>query len=87
VITNQHVSRVRMLVVDSGKEGVGDWRSHLRNIAEDYRKSFEESPGRLIGIGVMTDSDNTKTEVKAIYGDIELIHLKNKRASTTPLIQ
>jgi hypothetical protein len=87
VITNQHVSRVRMLVVDSGKEGVGDWRSHLRNIGEDYRKSFGESPGKLIGIGVMTDSDNTKTEVKSIYGDIELINSKNKRTSMTPLLK
>lgn len=87
VIANQHVSRVRMLVVDSGKQGVGEWRQHIRNIAEDYKKSFGENPGRLIGIGVLTDSDNTKSEVKAMYGDIELINSKNKKASTTPLLR
>lgn len=87
VITNQHVSRVRMLVVDSGKQGVGEWRQHVRNIADDYRKSFGENPGRLIGIGVLTDSDNTKSEVKAMYGDIELLNLKNKKASMTPLLR
>lgn len=87
VITNQHVSRVRMLVVDSGKQSVGEWRQHLRNIDDDYRKSFGEAPGRLIGIGVLTDSDNTKSVVKAMYGDIELINSKSKKASTTPLLK
>lgn len=86
VITNNHVSRVRMLVVDSGQEGVGEWRKHSRQIADDYRKVFGENPGRLIGIGVMTDSDNTHSEVKAIYGDIELIQSKQK-TSMVPVLK
>lgn len=81
IITNQHISRVRMLVVDSGQNAVGQWRLHTRHIGEDYRKVFNEPPGRLIGIGILTDSDNTNTDAQAIYGDIELIYNKTKKVS------
>jgi len=81
IITNQHISRVRMLVVDSGQDAVGQWRLHTRNILEDYRKVFNETPGRLIGVGILTDSDNTNTEAQAIYGDIELFYNKTKKVS------
>ena len=78
VIPNAHSSRVRMIVVDGEQSPVGEWRKHSRNIADDYKKAFGENPGKLIGIGVMTDSDNTKSTVKAIYGDIELQSQKIK---------
>lgn len=81
VIPNAHSSRVRMIVVDSDQSPVGEWRKHSRNIGDDYKKAFGENPGKLIGIGVMTDSDNTKSNVKAIYGDIELQPNKVKTSS------
>ena len=85
VIPNAHSSRVRMIVVDSEQSPVGEWRKHSRNIADDYKKAFGENPGKLIGIGVMTDSDNTKSTVKAIYGDIELQSHKVKTSSLEPV--
>ncbi len=78
VISNAHSSRVRMIVVDNNQSPVGEWQKHSRNIADDYKRAFGESPSKLIGIGVMTDSDNTKSNVKAIYGDIELQLMKLK---------
>jgi hypothetical protein len=36
-------------------------------------------PGKVIGLGLLTDSDNTKTKVNAIYGDIELKKVSAKR--------
>lgn len=78
VITNAHSSRVKMIVVDNNQSPIGEWRKHSRNIADDYQRAFGEGPGKLIGIGVMTDSDNTKSNVKAIYGDIELQAIKPK---------
>lgn len=88
IITNAHTSRVRMLVVDSREAPVGMWRFHSRNIAEDFQKVFGENPGPLIGVGVLTDTDNTKTVVDAIYGDIELSEKnKVKSAFLTPLTE
>ena len=76
VIINSHSSRVRMIVVDSNQSPIDDWRYHSRTIQEDFKRAFNEIPGKLIGVGLMTDSDNTRSEAHALYGDIELISNK-----------
>jgi hypothetical protein len=60
-------------VVESGAEHVGQWRNYQRNVAEDYERAFGEKPGRLIGVGVLTDTDNTVQKMEAWYGDIRLM--------------
>ena len=78
VLTNAHTSRVKMIVVDSGWDSLGDWRKHERNLAADYRLAYGESPGSVIGIALLTDTDNTKSETRALYGDIELLRKNPK---------
>jgi hypothetical protein len=70
VIEHPYTRRVRMIVVASGAGGVGKWQSFSRNVYDDYRHAFDEEPGELTGIGVMTDTDNTRGSVEAWYGDI-----------------
>ena len=70
VIEHPYTRRVRMIVVASGAAGVGKWQSFSRNVYDDYRQAFDEEPGDLTGIGVMTDTDNTGGSVEAWYGDI-----------------
>jgi Protein of unknown function (DUF3047) len=70
VIEHPYTRRVRMIVVASGSAGVGKWQSFSRNVYDDYRQAFDEEPGNLTGIGVMTDTDNTGGSVEAWYGDI-----------------
>jgi len=72
VIANAHTGRVRMIVAGSGGEDVGQWRRLERNYVADFERAFGEPPGRLVGVGIMTDTDNTGTEIEAYYGDIEL---------------
>ena len=74
VIPNARTGRIQKIVVESGPEGVGQWRQYSRNIVDDYQKAFKEKPGRLIGIGVLTDTDNTGETVEAWYGDIRLLN-------------
>jgi hypothetical protein len=73
VIPNSRTGRIQKLVVASGPAGIGQWRELTRNIVEDYEKAFGEKPGRLIGVGVLTDTDNTGETVEAWYGDIRLL--------------
>jgi hypothetical protein len=73
VIRSPHSGRIKMLVVEKGADGIGQWRNFARNIVEDYQQAFGEKPGRLIGVGVMTDTDNTGESVEAWYGDIKLL--------------
>ena len=73
IITNAHTSRIKMIVVDSGWDNLGQWHKHQRDLAADYKRAYGEAPGEVIGIALLTDTDNTKSETRAFYGDIELI--------------
>lgn len=72
VVVNPRTDRVRKIVLDSGPAELGRWREHRRRLADDFRRAFGEDPGRLTGIAVMTDGDNTRTRNQAWYGAIEL---------------
>jgi hypothetical protein len=80
VVENTFTSRVKMIAVDSGWQYTGKWRKHARDLSSDYRTAFGEEPGNVIGVALLTDTDNTKSKVRALYGDIELVRkaLKQK---------
>jgi hypothetical protein len=72
VIINPRTDRIRKLVVESGTGGLNQWRDYQRDIAADFEAAFGEPPGALLGIGIMTDSDNTRSETQAWYGPVTL---------------
>jgi hypothetical protein len=72
VIVNPRTDRVRKLVMESGAAHIKQWRQYERNVRADFEKAFGEPPGALVGIAIMTDTDNTRSHVKAWYGDIRL---------------
>lgn len=72
VLMHPRTDRIRNLVLESGGEHVGQWRHYRRNIRSDYVKAFGEEPGPLKSIAIMTDTDNTKSRVKAWYGPLVL---------------
>ncbi len=72
VIGSAHTGRIKMVVAGSGRDRLGQWKRFERDYVTDFERAFGERPGRLIGIGIMTDTDNTGGEVEAYYGDIEL---------------
>ena len=49
------------------------WFEEERNLYEDYKLAFGSEPPLLVGIGIMTDSDNTGESAVAYYGDITLL--------------
>lgn len=72
VIINPRTDRIRKIVVQSGPKQLNQWLDYTRNIRKDYEHAFGEPPGALVGIGIMTDSDNTRTTTNAWYGPIRL---------------
>jgi hypothetical protein len=73
VIENTWTSRIRMILVESGPERVGEWVTETRNVYEDYQRVFGEAPGRITAVGIITDTDATGTKAEAYYGDIALL--------------
>ena len=63
---------VTMIAVNSGNAKAGQWVSHQRDVLADFRRIYGEDPPDLGAVAVMTDSDNTKGQAKAWYGDITL---------------
>jgi hypothetical protein len=77
VVVNPRTDRIRSIVVESGKKNLRQWRDYKRKIHNDFEKAFGETPGRLLSVAVMTDSDNTKTEISAAYGEVRFTKSKN----------
>lgn len=72
VINNPRTSRIRKLVVESGYAQVDKWLDYERDVRADFRAVFGEEPGRLIGVAIMTDTDNTASQARAWYGPVEI---------------
>lgn len=72
VISNAFSPQTRMVAVESGGTKAGQWVTEKSDILRDYRQAFGHNPPTIVGIGIMSDSDNTGASATAWYGDIEL---------------
>ncbi|OGP24680.1 MAG: hypothetical protein A2X99_01705 [Deltaproteobacteria bacterium GWB2_55_19] len=71
-VKNPFTDRVVMVAVESGAELTGQWLNEERNIYEDYKKFFKDTPPRITGVVIMTDTDNTNENATGYYDDIAL---------------
>lgn len=70
IVDNAYTDFAKMVVVESGAQKVGIWIDEERNIYEDYKQAFGEEPPMINGVAIMSDTDNTKEQATAYYGDI-----------------
>jgi hypothetical protein len=67
------MGRAQMLVLESGNGRAGEWITEKRDVSADWRRLFPgKAMPKIVGIGVLTDTDSTHTQVTAGYADIEL---------------
>lgn len=57
----------RMWAPNSGDEDLGNWVSHSRDIQQDWQEVFGDTITELDGIAIMTDGDDSGSELKASY--------------------
>ena len=73
IIEGPRTDRIRKLVLESGPQQLGRWLDYERDIKADFEKAFGEAPGALVGIGIMTDTDNTIlfsfSQLNAVYSN------------------
>ena len=70
VVTLEKARNVRLLVVDSGRANLGQWRQHDRDVARDYASVFGTLPGRVGKLAVMADADHTQGLGEALVADL-----------------
>ena len=64
-------ARPYFFVLESGPEHVGRWRFEQVDLLADFRRVYGGRPrNRSLGIGVLTDGNNTESHVAADYADL-----------------
>lgn len=85
VAHNPRTDRIRSIVVESGSKNLNQWLDYERDIKADFERAFGEAPGALVGMALMTDSDNTRSKTRAYYGPVSMGH--KVAAAKAPLQQ
>ncbi len=66
--------KLKVIVVSSALDGVGEWQTIRRNVVEDYKMLFgKEPPRRPMSLRLWGDSDNTKSVARADFDNIMLL--------------
>jgi len=73
-VWSPYTDRVRVVVLESGAERVGQWTAERRDLAADYRAAFgENAPLRPVsGVAVGNDTDQTGESATAWFADLAL---------------
>ena len=65
--------RAQMIALQSGNKKAGEWIDEERDVTSDWHQLFGGKPmPNIVAIGVITDSENTGTQVTGWYQNIEL---------------
>jgi hypothetical protein len=71
IFASPYTDKVRIVVLEKGKERLGQWVEVSVNIPEDYRKAFGKEPPAMAGLAVMSDTDNAGGSATAYLDYIE----------------
>ncbi len=77
IINSPYFDKIKLIVIESGKERLGEWIYEERNVYQDYIAAFGRLPENSVGaIAIMTDSDNTVSTAEACYDEIKVGYKK-----------
>jgi len=60
-----------LIVVRSGPPGLGRWHREQRDVAEDYRRVFEDDPRPIKWVGLESHSNDTNTRTWVMFGRVQ----------------
>jgi DUF3047 family protein len=72
-VTSPKAGNVRVIVLQSGPDRSARWRREERDVAADYRALFGRTPPWVGKIAVMTDSNDTRAEAEALFGELSFL--------------
>lgn len=72
IMSSPYFDAIKIIVAESGEKNKGKWVFEERNVYEDYRKVFGREPGKVGGIAIMTDTDNTVSIAEAQYDEVRV---------------
>jgi hypothetical protein len=72
VVQSAYNANVKIIVMESGKEKCNQWVTETSNVKNDIVRCFGEKEkfSHILGFGLLTDADNTRSCAAACYGAI-----------------
>jgi hypothetical protein len=68
------VTPIKVIVLQSGKQRLGEWIRERRNVAEDYRRLFNTASVPKVGrVVIWTNTQHTKSSADATFADLEFL--------------
>jgi hypothetical protein len=65
--------RLKVIVVSSGADGIGDWVRIERDVASDFRRVFRgDPPSKPLSIALWSDTDDTRSSAQVDFDNIML---------------
>lgn len=72
IIASPYTDKAFMIVLEKGKERVGQWMEESVDVLADYRKAFGRDPPAMAALAVMSDTDNAGGSAVAYLDFIEV---------------
>jgi hypothetical protein len=69
-LTHPRAPNVRVVVLQSGPARLGAWVREQRDVAADFQALFGRVPPRVGKVALMIDSNDTRSEAEALFGDL-----------------
>ena len=70
ICKSQKTSTVTYVVVRSGSAELGKWITERRNLVEDFRRIYGETPDKPNALALSIDSDDTRSSAESFIGPI-----------------
>ncbi|PYN23299.1 MAG: hypothetical protein DMD76_17680, partial [Candidatus Rokuibacteriota bacterium] len=87
-LKSPRADNVRIVVVESGGARLNEWRAYERNVAADYAALFGRQPPRVGKLAVMVDSNDTRGEAEALFGDLVFARTRQRSVEIpTPVLR
>lgn len=81
---NAYTDRARMLVLRSGASKAGGWVQERRDVVKDFQRAFGDINGRLSGLAIASDTDNTGESAHAGFADFRFVAKDEECPAATP---
>jgi hypothetical protein len=72
IIVSPYTDKARIVLLERGRQRVGQWVEESVNVLEDYRRAFGKDPPASSGLAVMSDTDNAGGSAVAYLDFIEV---------------
>jgi Protein of unknown function (DUF3047) len=70
------IGRPWQVVMGSGDQGLGEWRTYVFDLRDAYRDTFGgDPPSKPLGVGVLSDANSLKSKAYADYDDIRALRV------------